>query len=80
MVEYGAKPIDAIRTATINAADLLNLSGKAGVIKPGSFADLIAVDSDPRANVEVLQHVRFVLKDGKIFRDDWEPGLSVRGR
>jgi imidazolonepropionase-like amidohydrolase len=80
MVEWGAKPIDAIRMATVNAAELLNLSGKAGVIKPGSFADVIAVDSDPRANIEQLQHVRFVLKDGKVYRDDWEPALAVRGR
>ncbi len=45
MVEFGAKPIDAIRMATVNAADLLNLKGKAGVVQPGSFADLIAVDA-----------------------------------
>jgi imidazolonepropionase-like amidohydrolase len=80
MVEWGAKPIDAIRMATVNAAEVLNLQGKAGVIRPGSFADMIAVDSDPRTNVELLQHVRFVLKDGKVFRDDWEPALAVQGR
>jgi imidazolonepropionase-like amidohydrolase len=78
MVEFGAKPIDAIRMATIDAARLLNLEGKAGVIQPGSFADLIAVDSDPRAHVEQLQQVRFVLKDGKVYRDSWEPLLSLR--
>ncbi len=80
MVEFGAKPIDAIRTSTIEAARLMNLEGKAGVIKPGSFADVIALDSDPRANIEQLQHVRFVLKDGKVFRDDWEPALALQGR
>ncbi len=80
MVEWGAKPIDAIRTATVNAAELLNLQGKAGVVKPGSFADIIAVDSDPRANVEQLQHVRFVMKEGKVFRDDWNPVLGIQGR
>ena len=80
MVEWGAKPIDTIRMATINAARLLNLEGKAGVVKPGSFADLIAVESDPRASVEQLQHVRFVMKDGQVFRDDWEPVLAVQGR
>ncbi len=80
MVEFGAKPIDAIRTSTIEAARLLNLQGKAGVVKPGSFADIIAVDSDPRANIEQLQRVRFVLKDGKVFRDDWQPVLAVQGR
>jgi imidazolonepropionase-like amidohydrolase len=80
MVEWGAKPIDTIRMSAINAAEVLNLQGKAGVVRPGSFADMIAVDSDPRANVEQLQHVRFVLKDGKIFRDEWEPALAVQGR
>jgi imidazolonepropionase-like amidohydrolase len=78
MVEFGAKPIDAIRTATVNAARLLNLEGKAGAVKAGSFADIIAVDSDPRANVEQLQHVRFVMKDGKIYRDEWAPLLAVQ--
>jgi imidazolonepropionase-like amidohydrolase len=80
MVEWGAKPIDAIRAATVNAAALLGLEGKAGMIKAGSFADLVAVDSDPRTNVEELQRVHFVLKAGKIVRDDWEPVLAVSAR
>ena len=80
MVEFGAKPIDAIRTSTVEAARLLNLEGKAGVVKAGSFADMIAFDSDPRANVEQLQRVRFVLKDGRVFRDDWQPELALQGR
>jgi imidazolonepropionase-like amidohydrolase len=77
MVEWGMKPIDALRAATVNAADLLNLSGKVGVIAPGSFADVIAVGSDPRADVRVLQQVKFVMKDGKVWRDDWKPSLAV---
>jgi imidazolonepropionase-like amidohydrolase len=80
MVEWGAKPIDAIRMATVNAAHLLNLENKAAMLRPGSFADLIAVDSDPRANIEQLQHVRFVMKDGVVYRNDWEPALSAKGR
>jgi imidazolonepropionase-like amidohydrolase len=80
MVEFGAKPIDAIRMSTIEAARLLNLQDKAGVVKPGSFADLIAVDTDPRANIEELQRVRFVLKDGKVFRDEWQPALALQAR
>jgi imidazolonepropionase-like amidohydrolase len=78
MVEFGCKPIDAIRTATVNAARLLNLEGKAGAVKAGSFADIIAVDSDPRANVEQLRHVRFVMKDGKVYRDEWAPLLAAQ--
>jgi imidazolonepropionase-like amidohydrolase len=80
MVEFGAKPIDTIRMATVQAAQLLNLEGKAGVVKPGSFADMIAVDSDPRLGIEQLQHVRFVLKNGRVYRDDWEPALALQGR
>ena len=80
MVEYGTKPIDAIRTSTVVAAQLLNLQDKAGVIKAGSYADLIAVEADPRAHIEQLQHVRFVLKDGKVFRDDWQPELAINNR
>jgi imidazolonepropionase-like amidohydrolase len=80
MVEFGAKPIDAIRMATVNAADLLNLSGKAGVIKPGSFADVIAVDSDPTVSVEQLQHVRFVMKDGTVYKNEWQPLMAMQAR
>jgi imidazolonepropionase-like amidohydrolase len=78
MVEFGCKPIDAIRTATVNAARLLNLEGKVGTVGAGSFADIIALDSDPRANVEQLQHVRFVMKEGTVYRDEWDPLLAVR--
>jgi imidazolonepropionase-like amidohydrolase len=78
MVEFGVKPIDAIRMATVNAARLLNLEGKAGTLRMGSFADVIGVDSDPRANVEQLQHVRFVMKDGKVYRDEWAPLVALQ--
>lgn len=78
MVEFGAKPIDTIRMATVHAASLLSLDGKAGVVKQGSFADIIAVDSDPRANVEQLQHVRFVLKGGRVYKNEWQP-LTAAG-
>ena len=80
MVEFGAKPIDAIRTATVNAAQLLGLEGKAGIVKPGSFADMLAVDADPRDHIEQLQHVRFVMVGGKVARDDWNPTLTVSVR
>ena len=77
MVEFGMKPIDAIRAATVNAADLLNLNGKAGTVQSGSFADIIAVSADPRTDVRVLQQVKFVMKDGKVWRDDWKPSSTV---
>ena len=72
MVEWGMKPIDAIRTATVEAARLLNLEGKAGVVAAGSFADVIATDSDPRVNVEQLRKIKFVMKDGVVYRNEFE--------
>ena len=68
MVEWGMQPIDAIRAATINAADLMGWSDKVGELKPGHYADLIAVPSDPLADVHVLEHVPFVMKGGEVVK------------
>ena len=68
MVEYGMKPIDAIRAATTNAADLLGWTGKVGVVAPGSYADIIAVAGDPLADIHALGAVRFVMKGGHVYR------------
>jgi imidazolonepropionase-like amidohydrolase len=76
MVEYGMKPIEAIRVATVNAADLLGWSGKVGIVAPGAFADLIAVDGDPLADVKTLGAVRFVMKGGEVFRDEYRPASA----
>ena len=59
-VNLGLTPLQAIQTATINAADLLGWKDKAGAIEPGKWADLIAVDGDPTKDVTTLEHVRFV--------------------
>jgi imidazolonepropionase-like amidohydrolase len=77
MVEFGMKPVEAIHAATINSADLLNLSGKAGVVKEGSWADVIAVEGDPTKDAELLQHVKFVMRQGRIYRDDWQPSIAL---
>ena len=61
-------PLEAIRSATTVAAELLGLAGKAGVIEPGSFADLVAVPGDPLRDVRVLSHVDFVMKAGEVVR------------
>jgi imidazolonepropionase-like amidohydrolase len=71
MVEFGMKPLDAIRAATTEAADLIGLKGKLGRVAPGHLADLIAVDGDPLKDTNALGRVRFVMKDGKVFRNDW---------
>ncbi len=74
MVEWGMKPIDAIRTATVEAARLMNLEGKAGTVAAGSFADVIAMDSDPRVSVEQLRKIKFVMKDGVVYRNEFGAG------
>jgi imidazolonepropionase-like amidohydrolase len=68
MVKYGMTPMQAIQSATTNAADLLGHSDDVGSIKPGKLADMIAVAGDPLEDVGVLEHVQFVMKDGKVYK------------
>jgi imidazolonepropionase-like amidohydrolase len=67
-VEFGMTPMQAIQSATSRAAELLGQRGAVGVVAPGAFADLIAVGGDPLADVHVLEHVQFVMKDGVVFK------------
>jgi len=67
-VDRGMSPEDALRTATVNAARMLNMEDTIGMIAPGMKADLIAVDGDPLANIESMLRVRFVMRDGRVFR------------
>jgi len=67
MVEAGMPPMEAIKAATVNAADLLGMSNKVGSISKGKFADIVAVDGDPLADITTLQKMAFVMKDGKIY-------------
>jgi len=68
MVKYGMTPMQAIQSATSAAADLLGHSDELGSIKPGKFADIVAVAGDPLADVRVLENIPFVMKDGKIYK------------
>jgi imidazolonepropionase-like amidohydrolase len=68
MVQCGMTPMQAIQSATSAAADLLGRSQEVGSIKPGKYADLIAVYGDPLADVSLLEHVQFVMKDGKVYK------------
>ncbi len=68
MVKYGMTPMQAIQSATSSAADLLGKSELLGSLKPGKYADLIAVPSDPLEDIHVLEHVTFVMKEGKIYK------------
>ncbi len=68
MVRYGMTPMQAIQAATSSAADLLGHSAEIGSIKPGKNADIIAVSGDPLANISELENVKFVMKDGKVYK------------
>ena len=68
MVKFGMSPMDAIKSATSTAANLLEMKGDIGVIAPGAFADIVAVQGDPLANIEALKNATFVMKDGKVFK------------
>jgi imidazolonepropionase-like amidohydrolase len=70
MVAAGMKPIDAIIAATGSAADLIGDKDDIGSVQPGHYADIIAVDSDPLADITVLERVRFVMKGGVIYKQD----------
>jgi len=71
MVEYGMKPSDAIRAATSEAAELLGMKDRLGRVAPAHLADLIAVEGDPLKDTNALGRVRFVMKGGKVYRNDW---------
>ena len=70
MVDLGMPPMDAIKSATSRAAEMLDMQGQIGVIAPGASADIVAVNGDPLADIKVLQNVQFVMKDGKVFKNE----------
>ena len=70
MVKYGMTPMQAIQSATSNAADLLGKSEFFGSLKPGKYADIIAVSGNPLDDVRLLENVRFVMKEGKIYKQE----------
>jgi imidazolonepropionase-like amidohydrolase len=70
-VKLGMTPLQAIQTATVNAADLLGWSDKVGSLETGKWGDLIAVDGDPLQDVTTLQHVKFVMKGGAVVKNEY---------
>jgi imidazolonepropionase-like amidohydrolase len=66
--DLGMTPIEAIQTATVNAADLMGWTDRAGSLDVGKWADVIAVDGDPLKDVKLLQDVKFVMKAGVVYK------------
>ena len=66
--DLGMTPLAAIQSATLNAADLMNWTDKAGSLEAGKWADIIAVDGNPLADIKVLQDVKFVMKSGVVYK------------
>lgn len=69
MVKFGLTPMQAIQSATINAADLLGWKEKTGSLSKGKWADIIAVEGDVLKDVTLLEHIKFVMKDGTIYKN-----------
>jgi len=69
-VEYGMPPMEAIRTATSRAAEVLGWSDKLGTIEAGKWADIVAVSGDPLKDITELQRVTFVMKSGGVYKND----------
>ena len=68
MVEAGMPPVEAIKAALMTNAKLLGMETQIGSIEAGKFADIIAVDENPIQNIKTLQAVKFVMKDGKVYK------------
>jgi imidazolonepropionase-like amidohydrolase len=68
MVKFGMAPVEALKAATVNAADLLGLSSEIGTVEPGKSADIIAVAGDPLTDVTVLKSVGFVMARGEVVK------------
>lgn len=69
MVEAGMSEMDAIRTATINAAKLLKVENELGTISTGKFADMVAVKGDPLNDIRLLENIQFVMKNGEVYKN-----------
>jgi imidazolonepropionase-like amidohydrolase len=70
MVKYGMTPMQAIQSATSGAADLIGRSSQFGSIKPGKYADVVALAGDPLKDISLLENVQFVMKDGVVYKQN----------
>ena len=78
MVKYGMSPAEAIRAATASAADLIGRTKDVGSLAAGKYADIIAVSGDPLADVRVLEHVQWVMKGGKVYKNEITAATAAR--
>lgn len=68
MVKFGMSPLEVVRSTTIRPAEMLGMTGQIGMIAPGAYADIIAVQGDPLNDIDALGKVDFVMKDGQVFK------------
>jgi len=71
--DAGMPPLEILRAVTTNAAEMLGWQDRIGALESGKFADLVAVAGDPIADITELERARFVMKDGRVVRDDFSP-------
>jgi imidazolonepropionase-like amidohydrolase len=69
-VDYGMTPMQAIRSATLVPAEMLGWSDRLGTIEPGKLADIVAVSGDPLSDIKELEHVKFVMKEGSVYKNE----------
>ena len=70
LVKGGLSPLDALRAATINGAELTGRDKDIGSIEPGKFADIVAIDGDPLSDITVMEKVVFVMKSGEVYSNN----------
>ncbi|HZK77511.1 MAG TPA: amidohydrolase family protein [Gemmatimonadaceae bacterium] len=73
LAEYGMPPAEVLRTATSTTAKVLGMDSMIGKVAPGLRADLVAVAGDPTSNISTIRQIRFVMKDGVVYRNDITP-------
>lgn len=71
MVEIGMTPVQSLQAGSVNAADLMGWSDQIGTIEAGKFADIVAVNGDPLADINLTQHVGFVMKGGVVYKNEF---------
>jgi len=76
-VEAGMTPVQALRAATIEPATLLSAADRSGSIEKGKFADIIMVPRDPTRDITALRSIQFVMKGGKVYRNDAAPAKTT---